>query len=105
MSANPEDEDAVPSSPFDVDIGGSQRAELRAQLRTVQSQLASVRQERAMLETQVDVLRRLQHEAKVAHLVSHHQMRTLQPAFAAWGRFVVGARGAGRPLDSQRMQR
>ena len=94
MSANPEDEDAVPSSPFDVDIGGSQRAELRAQLRTVQSQLASVRQERAMLETQVDVLRRLQQEAKVAHLISYHRMHTLQPAFAAWGRFVVGAKGS-----------
>jgi hypothetical protein len=88
----PRTADPGPSSPFDVDIGGSQRAELRAQIRTTQLQLTAANEERYLLETQITVLRKVQKEARVAARIETVQRRAIQPVFSAWSRYVAAAR-------------
>ena len=61
---HPDDEEPVQSSPFDVDMGGHQRAALRSELRGLRAELTASREERYLLETQVNVLRKLQKEAR-----------------------------------------
>ena len=56
-------------SSFDVDLGGAQRKELKAELRTARRELASSQGARDLLEMQVGVLRKLQKEARVSTIV------------------------------------
>ena len=93
---HPDDEEPVQSSPFDVDMGGHQRAALRSELRGLRAELTASREERYLLETQVNVLRKLQKEARRGARIDMWQLRTLQPVFLAWYRELERGRAARR---------
>ena len=92
----PDDEEPVQSSPFDVDMGGHQRAALRSELRGLRAELTASREERYLLETQVNVLRKLQKEARRGARIDMWQLRTLQPVFLAWYRELERGRASRR---------
>jgi uncharacterized membrane protein YgcG len=93
---HPDDEEPVQSSPFDVDMGGHQRAALRSELRGLRAELTASREERYLLETQVNVLRKIQKEARRGARIDMWQLRTLQPVFLAWYRELERGRAARR---------
>ena len=93
---HPDDEEPVQSSPFDVDMGGHQRAALRSELRGLRAELTASREERYLLETQVNVLRKLQKEARRGARIDMWQLRTLQPVFLAWYRELERGRASRR---------
>ena len=79
-------------SSFDVDLGGAQRKELKAELRAARRDIASSRAARDMLEMQVGVLRKLQKEMRVSTIVDQWKRTTAGPPFAAWRAFTMAAR-------------
>ena len=79
-------------SSFDVDLGGAQRKELKAELRAARRDIASSRVSRDMLEMQVGVLRKLQKEMRVSTIVDQWKRTTAGPPFAAWRAFTMAAR-------------
>ena len=64
-------DDSEEYSSFDVDLGGVQRKELKADLRDARKEAASLRGARDLLEMQVNVLRKLQKEATVEEIREH----------------------------------
>ena len=73
------------SSPFDVDLGGQQRASLRSELRQMRVERDNADETRSLLETQVELLRTAQRDAGVAARVDGWRRRR--------GRLVDSARG------------
>ena len=90
--------DYEPASPFDVDMGGSQRLELHQKLRSANLSLQATREERHVMERQVLYLQRKGKEKQRLLLIERHQRRALQPAFCAWARLLA----AGRAIRQQR---
>ena len=80
--------DDNPVSPFDVDLGGHQRAELRTGLRSASLELRAAREERLLIESRLSALCN-RHALACAQ---QHERRTLQPVFSAWRRLCVVAR-------------
>ena len=74
------------ASPFDVDIGGGQREELRRQLESTMAELDRLRLESRLKDTQLAVLVKVQKQAAAAGRVERWVRSTLSPVFHAWAR-------------------
>ena len=81
--------DEVASSPFDVDLGGEQRRELRSQLRMANIQLANARDDRALMQAQIEALQRLERESKARAMISGHRRQSVAAAYGGWARSVA----------------
>lgn len=92
-------EDTTAPSPFDVDIGGHQRQELRAALRATSLELRAAREECGVLEAKWAELRTEYKTLQAAVRVEGHQRRMLLPVFHAWRRMIAAA-VAQRSSDS-----
>ena len=79
-------------SPFDVDMGGHQRSELRSEMRSISLELNHAREEKYLLDTQITVLRKLQKESRIKARVEQHTRGALQPTFSAWARAMAASR-------------
>ena len=82
------------SSPFDLDLGGGQREELRAQRDGLLVDVQRLREEQRLKDMQISVLRTLQKQETRATRVARWSSVTLTPAFTAWCRSTVVARAA-----------
>ena len=80
------------SSPFDVDLGGQQRASLRSELRQMRVERDNADETRSLLETQVELLRKAQRDAGVAARVDGWRRQLCQPVFTAWCRLLERSR-------------
>lgn len=88
------EEDGEEYSSFDVDLGGVQRKELKSIVRSLRQELTACKDKGSLLETQVDVLRKLQKEARVVSIIDVWKLRTLGPAFVAWRALAMASRVA-----------
>ena len=104
------DDEQEPTSWTDVDLGGHQRAALRADLRAKQLELRSANEDRTMQETQIEVLRRLQKEARqTARLEqrwrtvhrAHGELHVRTPRTRPHRGRVADGRGAAEPAAGE----
>lgn len=74
------------ASPFDVDIGGGQREELRRQLESTRAELDLLQERSRLKDTQLAVLVKVQKQGAAAGRVERWVLSTLSPVFHAWAR-------------------
>ena len=74
------------SSPFDVDIGGGQREELRRQLESTEAELAKLQESAARKDTQLALLVKLKKQGEASERVGSWKRAVLSPVFHAWAR-------------------
>ena len=74
------------ASPFDVDIGGGQREELRRQLESTRAELDLLQEMSRLKDTQLTVLVKVQKQAAATGRVERWVRSTLSPVFHAWAR-------------------
>ena len=74
------------ASPFDVDIGGGQREELRRQLESTRAELDLLQERSRLKDTQLAVLVKVQKQGAAAGRVERWVRSTLSPVFHAWAR-------------------
>lgn len=91
------DDDGV--SPFDVDMGGAQRAQLRAELRALSAKLRAAHEDASMHKAHVGVMQKLQKEGQCAARIQAWRRVLLQPIFNGWCRHIERARGARSLAD------
>ena len=74
------------ASPFDVDIGGGQREELRRQLESTRAELALLQEMGHLKDTQLKVLVKVQKQGAATGRIERWVLSTLSPVFHAWAR-------------------
>ena len=77
------------ASPFDVDIGGGQREELRRQLESTRAELDLLQEMSRLKDTQLTVLVKVQKQGAATGRVERWVLSTLSPVFHAWARLGV----------------
>lgn len=80
------------NSPFDVDLGGTQRDELRSQRDGLQGDVARLQEEQRLKDMQIEVLRKLQKQETRTARVEKWSMSIVIPVFSAWCRATSAAR-------------
>lgn len=80
------------NSPFDVDLGGVKREELRAQRDALQVLVERLQEENRLKDTQIEVLRKLQKQETRSTRVERWCMAKIIPVFSAWCRVTAAAR-------------